>query len=56
MEEAHKKHTRYYCSECKLLVVMIPEQEPIKGCKCKAAIIAEISGTVVRNTSNVGVN
>lgn len=33
----------YKCSNCKLSVIVLPDTEPIKGCKCAAPIIADIS-------------
>jgi len=36
----------YYCSECKLAVIVLPDTEPIKACKCNAAITAEMVATV----------
>lgn len=35
----------YYCSKCKLSVIII-EDKKIKVCKCKAPIIAEMVATV----------
>jgi DNA-directed RNA polymerase subunit RPC12/RpoP len=34
--------TNYKCSKCNLGVIIIPEKEPIKACKCEATIVAEI--------------
>ncbi len=31
---------KYYCSSCGLAVIVLPEQEPIKACKCEAPIYA----------------
>lgn len=33
----------YYCSQCKLAVIVLQGHEPIKACTCNAAIIAEIN-------------
>ena len=33
----------YYCSQCKLAVIVLQGQEPIKACTCNVAIIAELS-------------
>lgn len=33
----------YYCSQCKLAVIVLPGYEPIKACTCNAAIVAEIT-------------
>lgn len=48
------EHTKYYCSNCKLSVIVLPSQEPIKACNCNAVITAEIAGTVVRQISDLG--
>lgn len=37
---------KYYCSQCKLAVIVLPEHPPIKACKCEAAIIADMQATV----------
>lgn len=34
---------QYYCSECKLAVIVLPGHEPIKACTCNAPITAELS-------------
>lgn len=36
----------YYCSKCKLAVIVLPNTEPIKPCKCNAPIIAEMKAIV----------
>lgn len=36
----------YKCSKCNLAVIVLPNTEPIKACKCDAPIIAEMSATV----------
>jgi hypothetical protein len=33
----------YYCSNCKLGVIVIEGCEPIKACNCDAVITAEVS-------------
>lgn len=33
---------QYKCSECNLAVIVLPNEEPIKACTCKAPIIAEM--------------
>lgn len=33
----------YYCSQCKLAVIVLPGYDPIKACTCDAAITAELS-------------
>lgn len=35
----------YYCSECKLAVIVI-EGELIKACRCEAAVVAEMAATI----------
>lgn len=35
----------YKCSKCNLAVIVLPNAEPIKACKCEAAIVAEMSAT-----------
>jgi DNA-directed RNA polymerase subunit RPC12/RpoP len=32
----------YKCSKCGLGVIILPNQEPIKACKCNATILADI--------------
>ena len=32
----------YKCSKCSLAVIVLPNIEPIKACKCEAPIIAEM--------------
>lgn len=34
---------KYKCSKCGLAVIVLPEQPPIRACKCNEAIIAEAS-------------
>jgi hypothetical protein len=34
---------RYYCSKCKLAVIVFPGKEPIRACRCEAPIFAEMS-------------
>lgn len=36
---------KYKCSKCGLAVIVLPNQEPIKACKCEVAIIAEAQST-----------
>jgi len=36
---------KYRCSKCGLAVIVLPNQEPIKACKCEASIIAEAQST-----------
>lgn len=41
---------KYYCEKCKLAVIVLHNQEPIKACKCKAAIIADMEATLIAKT------
>jgi hypothetical protein len=36
----------YYCSECGLAVIILPEKEPIKICECEAAIVANLQASL----------
>jgi hypothetical protein len=36
----------YHCDKCKLAVIVLPNADPIKACKCEAPIIAEMVATV----------
>lgn len=36
---------KYSCSKCGLAVIVIPNEKPIKACKCEAPIIASMEGT-----------
>lgn len=38
--------TTYSCSKCELAVLVLPDQEPVKGCKCEAPVIAHCSANV----------
>lgn len=35
----------YKCSECGLAVIVLPNEKPIKACKCEAPIIVEMEAT-----------
>ena len=37
--------SQYKCSKCGIAVIVIPNEEPIKPCKCDAPITAEASAT-----------
>lgn len=37
---------KYYCSKCKLSVIVLPETEPIKACKCTEPIVGEMEAVV----------
>lgn len=34
---------KYKCSKCGLAIIILPEQQPIKACKCESSIIAEMT-------------
>lgn len=36
----------YTCSKCGLAVIVLPNELPIRACKCNAPIIASMSGSV----------
>lgn len=40
------KKPAYYCSKCKLAVIVIKGQEPIRACKCNAPIHTNMEATV----------
>jgi len=40
-----EKLPAYYCSACKTAVIVVPNEKPIKACKCNAPIIANMEGT-----------
>ena len=40
-----EKLPEYYCGKCKMAVIVIPNEKPIKACKCEAPIIASMEGT-----------
>jgi hypothetical protein len=45
---------RYYCSKCKLAVIVLPNFEVIRACECGVAIYAEMSAQP-KGISNVRV-
>lgn len=45
----------YRCAKCNLAVIVIPDHEPIRACKCEAAIIAEMDSTL-KGVGGVKVN
>ncbi len=46
--------SKYSCSKCGMAVVVIPNEKPIKACKCEGAtIIANMEATVIRNTGGI---
>jgi hypothetical protein len=42
---------QYICSQCKLAVIIVDGEEPIKACTCEAPIIGEMSGTATGSAS-----
>jgi len=39
---------KYSCSNCGMAVIVIPNEKPIKACKCEGAtIIANMEATVI---------
>lgn len=42
--------TTYSCSKCELAVLVLPDQEPVKGCKCEAPILAHCHANVHTHT------
>jgi hypothetical protein len=36
----------YHCEKCKLLVIVTPEGQVYKACKCEAPVVAEMKATV----------
>lgn len=37
----------YRCAECGLAVIVLADVDPIRGCACTGAIIAEASATLI---------
>lgn len=35
----------YYCSKCKLAVIVVKDEKPIKACNCNAPIYANMEAT-----------
>jgi len=45
---------KYSCSNCGIAVIVIPNEKPIKACKCVGAtIIANMEATVIRATGGI---
>lgn len=45
---------KYSCSNCGMAVIVIPDEKPIKACKCKnATVVANMEATVIRNTGGI---
>lgn len=40
-----EKTPAYYCSKCKIAVIVLKGEKPIKACKCNAPIVANMEGT-----------
>ena len=38
---------QYKCSECGLAVIVLPNEAPIKACKCEGSIIAEMQADAI---------
>lgn len=36
---------KYQCSQCGLAVIVLPNEQPIKGCLCDAPILANMVAT-----------
>lgn len=48
------ENPKYVCSGCGLAVIVIPQQKPIKACKCEnETIIANMEATVIRASGGV---
>ena len=40
---------KYSCSNCGMAVIVIPNEKPIKACKCEnATVVANMEATVIR--------
>ena len=45
---------KYSCSKCGMAVIVIPNEKPIKACKCEGAtIVADMEATVIRASGGV---
>ena len=45
---------KYSCSKCGMAVTVIPNEKPIKACKCEGAtIVADMEATVIRASGGV---
>ena len=48
------EHPKYSCSKCGMAVIVIPNEKPIKACKCEnATVIANMEGTVIRASGGI---
>lgn len=46
--------SKYSCSKCGLAVIVIPNEKPIKACKCEGAtIVANMEATVIRASGGI---
>lgn len=43
----------YFCSKCKLQVIIIPGKDPIKACNCKASIIMDMGKIKLEGKGNL---
>lgn len=39
--------SKYSCSECKVAVIVLEGEDPIKACFCEAPIVADMSAEAV---------
>jgi hypothetical protein len=46
---------KYYCSKCKLAVIVLPGKEPIRACNCNTTIVAEMKAQP-KGTSKITTN
>lgn len=44
---------RYYCADCLLAVIVVPDLPPIRGCACAGPIVAEASA-VLEGAASLG--
>jgi len=45
---------KYQCSKCGMAVIVVPDEKPIKACKCEGAtIVANMEATVIRCKGDV---
>jgi len=41
---------KYYCSKCKMAVIVVKDKEPIVACNCNAPIIGEMEASLKGGT------
>lgn len=47
-------NSNYSCSKCGVAVIVIPNEKPVKACKCEnATIIANMEATVIRASGGI---